>query len=268
MDAGVAIEQATRRRAPARRTAGWRAQRRPRWRRGVAGLAALVVLLGLNAAYQVARKPTELLGLVITPTARTPAATWARYGPLFRAHATDLVRPELLAALAQTESQGDAFARTPWRWRWSWNPLRLYAPASSAVGLYQLTDAALAEARRLCIHDHRLARAGPWYDPRSCWLTWSYSRLVPSHAIELTAARLHDLVSRTLGPARLPHVSPAARERLAATMHLCGPARGAALVRRSFRPAPGERCGEHELAGYLTRVETLTRTFGRLAAAG
>ena len=75
-------------------------------RLAVLGLLVLAVLATLNVAYQVARKPTELFGLVFAPAPRTPSETWRRYGAAFRAHATDLVRPELLAALAQAESQG------------------------------------------------------------------------------------------------------------------------------------------------------------------
>ena len=84
----------------------------------------------------------------------SPEATWAEYGELFEEHSTELVRPALLAALVQVESAGNPLARTYWRWRWSWNPLELYAPASSAVGILQITDGTLVEASRLCIHDH------------------------------------------------------------------------------------------------------------------
>jgi hypothetical protein len=231
------------------------------------GLVVLVVLGVLNVAYQVARKPTELFGLVFAPAPLTPRETWTRYGSAFRAHATELVRPELLAALAHAESQGDALARTPWRWRWTWNPLALYAPASSAVGLYQMTDAAFEEGRRLCIHDHRVARAGPWYDLRACWFPALYSRTVPGHAIEMTAARLHEHLVRALGAERAGRISGRSRDRLAAVIQLCGPARGAAFVRRGFRAAPGERCGTHDLVAYLARVDRFTVSFERLARA-
>jgi len=125
------------------------------WRRvPPAGWIVLGVLaLGaVNACVQVARKPTELLGLALPTAPKPPARTWDAYGGLFREHATGLVPAELLAALAQAESAGDPLARTYWRWRWSWNPLEVYAPASSAVGLLQMTDGTFEEARRLCVH--------------------------------------------------------------------------------------------------------------------
>jgi hypothetical protein len=231
------------------------------------GVLVLIVLATLNVVYQVARKPTELLGLVFAPAPLTLSETWARYGAQFRGHATDLVRAELLAALAHAESQGDPLARTAWRWRWTWNPFAFYAPASSAVGLYQITDAAFAEGRLLCVHDHRIARAGPWYDLHACWFPALYMRTVPSHAIEMTAARLHEHLVLALGPERTGRTPARSRERLAAVIHLCGPSRGADFVRRGFRVAAGERCGTHDLAAYLARVDRFTLSFERLARA-
>ena len=45
------------------------------------------------------------------------------------------------------ESSGDPVALTYWRWRLSWNPFEVYRPASSAVGMFQLTDGTFAEGR-------------------------------------------------------------------------------------------------------------------------
>lgn len=231
------------------------------------GVLVLIILAALNVAYQVARKPTEVLGLVFAPAPLTLSETWTRYGAQFRGHATDLVRAELLAALAHAESQGDPLARTAWRWRWTWNPFTLYAPASSAVGLFQITDAAFAEGRLLCVHNHHVARAGSWYDLHACWFPALYMRTVPSHAIEMTAARLHEHLVQTLGPERVGRTPMRSRERLAAVIHLCGPSRGADFARRGFRGSAGERCGTHDLAAYLARVDRFTLSFERLARA-
>jgi len=225
---------------------------------------ALAAACGAGVAWQVAKKPTELLGLVAPSSAKTPASTWRAYGPLFDAHATDVVTPELLAALAQVESAGDPLARTYWRWRWSWNPLEVYAPASSAVGLLQITDGTYSEARRLCIHDHAVARAGPWYDPRACWLNALYLRTVPSHAIEMTSALLDDAVADVLAERLAFRATLAEKQRLAAVIHLCGRERGSAFAARGFRARPGERCGDHELARYVGRVEALKGLFERM----
>src|SRR6266581_7411951 len=135
-------------------------------------LGAVVILAvwgALNGVVQVIRKPTEMFFPVSGTLAKAPAETWRQYGPLFRKHSTAVITPELLAALAQVEGAGDPVARTYWRWRPTWNPLELYRPASSAVGMYQITDAMFAEARRYCIHDHVVVEDGPWHDFGSCW---------------------------------------------------------------------------------------------------
>jgi len=226
----------------------------------------VTVLAVLALSYQVLKKPTELLGVVPT-AAKGPSSTWSAYGALFRENATDLVTAELLAALVQVESAGDPLARTYWRWRFSWNPLDLYAPASSAVGLLQLTDGAFAEARHLCIHDHHVVQEGPWRDPRACWFNDLYVRWVPSNAIEMTAAWLDQAVRGTLGD-RLLRSTPDERLRLAAVIHLCGRQRGSRYARRGFRARPAERCGDHALALYVARVGDLAREFARLGAGG
>jgi hypothetical protein len=237
----------------------WRAL--PHVARALLALAALVVL---TVVYQVLRKPTEVFAVVPT-SSKAPAATWSAYGVLFREHSTDLLTPELLAALVQAESAGDPLARTFWRWRWSWNPLDLYGPASSAVGLLQITDGTFAEARHLCIHNHRVAREGSWYNPRSCWFNFLYVRWIPSDAIEMTAAWLDQGVRETLGE-RLAATLPKHRRQLAAAIHLCGRGRGVSFVQHGFRPLPGEHCGQHSLTGYLARVNDLAAEFVRLAA--
>jgi hypothetical protein len=249
----------------ARRWRAWLDAAR-RWPRTVWIPLAIAAIVALGVAYQVARKPTELLGAVAPSTTKTPESTWRAYGPLFGAHATEVVTPQLLAALAQTESAGDPLATPGWRLHWTWNPLDVYGPPSSAVGLLQLTDGAYADAKRLCIHDGRVARAGPWYDPRGCWLNALYLRTVPSHAIEMTAAVLDDAVAQIVSERLLFRATLGERQRLAAVVHLCGKERGRAYAARGFRARAGERCGEHDLAQYVARVQRLEGEFARLAA--
>jgi hypothetical protein len=227
-------------------------------------LIGVVLFLVVNFTVQVVRKPTELLGLVFAPAPLSPEQTWSRYGPLFREDSTDLVRPGILAALVQVESSGDPLARTYWRWRWTPDPFRMYAPASSAVGLLQMTDGNFEEARHYCIHRHRVSRDdGPVTD--RCWFNALYFRTVPAHAIEMTAAWLHVAVEEALSQRTATF---AQRDAVAATIHLCGRARAAALVSHGFRPHEGERCGDHDLHDYLQRVRELSARFERLDEAG
>jgi hypothetical protein len=238
-------------------------------------LRLLVVTVGLlavcavvNWGYQVLRKPTELFFPVSGTLVKSPLETWRTYGPLFTAHATAVVTPELLAALAQVESGGNPVARTYWRWRPAAHPLDWYRPASSAVGMYQITDGTFQEAKRYCIHDHVVVEDGPWHDVRSCWFNRLYTRVVPTHAVELTAAWLDRGVAHALAGRRPPPATLPQQQDLAAVIHLCGARAGAAYAGGGFRSPARQQCGDHDISHYLSRVNALKREFARLAAAG
>lgn len=219
----------------------------------------------VNWMVQVARKPTEVFFPVSRSLAKLPAQTWQQYGLLFARYSTGVITPELLAALAQVEGSGNPVAQTYWRWRLSWNPFELYRPASSAVGMFQITDGTFAEAKRYCIHDHVVVADGPWYDPQSCWFNALYSRVVPSHAVELTAAQLDRTVALTLARNRIATASLRQQQNLAAVIHLCGSGAGDAYARRGFRFTRGQRCGDHDASRYLAEVNALKHQFARFA---
>jgi hypothetical protein len=232
----------------------------------VVGVILLVaVWSGVNWIVQVARKPTELF-VMSASFGKTPAQTWQQYGRLFDRHSTSVVTPELLAALAQVESSGNPVARTYWRWRFSWNPFELYRPASSAVGMFQITDGTFAEARRYCIQDHIVVEDRAWHDTNGCWFNALYTRVVPGHAVEMTAALLDRAVARTVARHRNAAATLRQRQDLAAVIHLCGAGAGDAYARRGFRFRRGQRCGDHLASGYLTRVNSLKRQFVQLSA--
>jgi len=224
----------------------------------VIAAVVLVFIAAANFAYQVARKPTEMFFPVSGVLDKAPAETWAAYAPLFREHSTAAITPEFLAALAQVEAAGNPLARTYWRWRLTWDPLSMYRPASSAVGMYQMTDAAFADSRGACTHEHVVVE--------DCWFTGLYTRVLPSHAIELTAVFLDRKVAAIL--VRQPHATATARQKqdLAALIHLCGAGTGKAFARRGFQLTAGQRCGDHDAARYLAAVNAMTRKFRLLAA--
>jgi len=235
---------------------------------GVAAVAVLALWFAANALVQVARKPTELFFPVSGVLYKTPAETWRSYEPIFRAHATATITPEFLAGLAQTEATGNPVARTYWRWRATPEPFEVYRPASSAVGMYQITDGTFAEAKRYCIRDHAVVADGPWHDPRSCWFNGLYFRVLPSHAVELTSAYLDVKVAGILARNRIGAATPRRKQDLAAVIHLCGAGAGEAYARRGFRLADGQRCGDHDVRAYLERLEGMTRVFAKLASGG
>jgi hypothetical protein len=234
----------------------------------IAGTAVILALIfALNGLYQVIRKPAEMFFPVSGALHKTPSETWRQYGPLFREHSTAVMTPELLAALAQVEGSGNPVARTYWRWRLTWNPFEMYRPASSAVGMYQITNAAFQDARRYCIHNHAVVEDGPWHDWGSCWFNSLYTRVVPGHAVELTAALLDRQVARTLESRGIVRATLRQRQDLAAVIHLCGAGAGDAYARRGFRLTPGQRCGDHDAGRYLGQVNALKQQFLGLAAA-
>ena len=234
----------------------------------IVGTILLVMIwASVNWIVQAVRKPAEIFGAVSGSLAKPPAETWRQYGLLFNEHSTAVVTPELLAALAQVESSGNPVARTYWRWRFTWNPFKLYEPASSAVGMFQITDGTFAEARRYCIHDHVVVEDGRWDDLHSCWFNALYTRVVPAHAVEMTAALLDRTVARIIARNNITTASLQQRQNLAAIVHLCGDGAGDRYARRGFRLRAGQRCGDHDPRRYLAQVNELKRQFVLLAAA-
>lgn len=247
----------------------WRAFRRasPALQVLISAAVVLVAALSLNWIYQVIRKPSELFFPVSATLYKSPAETWRQYAPIFRKHATSVMTPDLLAAIAQVEGSGNPLVRTYWRWSWHTNQAsEVYRPASSAVGMYQITDGTFAEARRYCIHDHAVAQDGPWNDWHSCWFNSLYARVVPSHAVELTSAYLDRGVANILGRRRLLSAALPEKQQLAALIHLCGAGAGDDFARRGFHLLEGQRCGDHEVRAYLARVNSMKTVFDRLAA--
>lgn len=232
-------------------------------------VATIVLTLwaAANWVYQVVRKPAELFFPVSDTLFKMPSETWSQYQPIFQAHSTAVITPDFLAALAQTEGSGNPVARTYWRWQFSLNPFEWYRPASSAVGMYQITDSTFAEARRYCIHDHVVVEDGPWYALRSCWFNSLYTRVVPSHAAELTLAYLDRRVAGTLERHRIAGATSQQKQDLAAVIHLCGAGAGNVYARRGFRLSNGQRCGDHNVRGYLAKINAMKRVFARLADA-
>ena len=222
-------------------------------------IAVLVVFSVTNLVYQILHKPTEVFALIPGESNKAPIETWRQYAPLFQEYSTASISPELLAALAQVESAGNPIARTYWRWSLTSDPFAVYQPASSAVGMYQMTDAALSEAQGYCILHHSVVETG-------CSATLLNSRVVPRHATELTAVFLDRNLAAILGHRRKTKFSLQQREELAAIIHLCGAGPAKAFARRGFRLVPEERCGDHDVSAYLDQINAMKRQFLHLAA--
>ncbi|HLI21821.1 MAG TPA: hypothetical protein VKV32_11920 [Stellaceae bacterium] len=222
----------------------------------------------INLAYQAAHKPSELLAPFGELLMKSPSETWQSYAPLFHRYATATVSPELLAALAQVESAGDPLVTTYWRWRISLNPFGIYRPASTSVGMFQMTDGAFAEARQYCIRDHRVAADSGDALSSPCGLSDTYSRIVPSDAVELAAIYLDRKLTALTHKRKGGVLTAQQRDRLAAMIHLCGAGPAEDFLRYGLHVAPGQRCGDQDVAAYLARVDGFERQFAALARAG
>lgn len=234
----------------------------------IALAVAAVLFLAVNWVYQVVRKPTELLFPVSGALYKSPSETWSEYGPLFEKYSTAIMTPQLLAALAQVEATGNPIARTYWRWSWVPHPFDVYRPASSAVGMYQLTNGTFAQAKRYCIHDHRVVEDGPWDDWRSCWFNSLYMRILPGNAIEMTSAYLDRAVTAALLADHRQSATPQQEQDLATIIHLCGEGAGELYVRRGLRLTPDQKCGDQDAGVYVERVNAMKRLFTRLSGGG
>lgn len=227
--------------------------------------AVLLVWVTANFIYQVVRKPSELFFPVSGVLHRTPTETWRAYGAVFRRHSTDVISAEFLAALAQVEGSGNPIVRTYWRWSLDPDPFEMYRPASSAVGMYQITNGTFAEARRYCIHDHVVVEEGPWNDWKSCWFNSLYTRVIASHSVELTSAYLDNRVAGILRRHRIVRATRQQKQDLAAVIHLCGAGAGETYARRGLKFRSNQQCGDHSARGYVARVNSLKSVFTRLS---
>jgi hypothetical protein len=232
-------------------------------------VVGMIVSVGLwaaaNWAYHAVHKPTELLFPVSGTFTKTPPETWREYEPHFRKYATAVIAPELLAALAQVESAGNPLAQTYWQWRLTWHPFELYRPASSAVGMYQITDSTFAQTKRECLDESTVPEGDFMRVLGFCWVDGLYTRVAPSRAVELTARLLDRGVAATLKRQRIAPPTLQHKQDLAAVIHLCGAGTGETYVRRGFRLTPGQRCGDHDVREYLGRVNGMKRLFAQLA---
>jgi hypothetical protein len=231
----------------------------------VAVVGLFTLWFAVNWIYQVIRKPSELFFPVSGTLYKVPAETWDAYAPIFRKHATAAISAEYLAALAQVEGSGNPIVRTYWRWSWRSQPFEMYRPASSAVGMYQITDGTFEEARRYCVHDHVVVEDGPWDDWTSCWFNSLYTRVVPSHAVEMTSAYLDHSVARILERRHVRSATVQQKQNLASVIHLCGAGAGDIYALRGQRIPRDQRCGDHDVRTYVARVNSMKRVFVRLA---
>ena len=85
-------------------------------------------------------------------------------------------------------------------------------------------------------------------------------------AVELTAAYLDHNVASILERHGINFATLQQKQDLAALIHLCGAGAGDAYAGRGLKLLADQRCGDHEVRGYIARVNMMKRVFALLAA--
>ncbi len=179
------------------------------------GFCFLVLSFGLaiNFCYQIYRHPIHLLSLLHPGEAQTPMQIWKSYSEDFKSYSTNSVSSELLAALAVVESNGKSWATPSWNLQSTTTPENLFAPATSAFGLMQITDGHFKETKSDCIRSKTLYH--------NCWMNFFTSRVFASHSIEMAAVYIHKQLEAFQKKLGRP-LSSEEKVSLASVTHLCG----------------------------------------------
>lgn len=225
-----------------------------------------MLFAGINWVYQVVNNPIILLHSFFAGDFKSSKSTWKAYHHLFKEHSTPMMTAPFLGALAQVESAGNPVITPRWKWRFTTNLFKIYAPASTSAGLYQYTKPTFKDAKRFCIHNHRVALRGSVFRLSGCWFNGLYSRLWPSHAIEMTSARLHYYVERILKKRGQRNVSLLKKQKLAAIIHLCGVRRGEVFAQADFQFRATPKCGSHNTSAYFRRIEQVMKRYSKNAS--
>ncbi len=223
-------------------------------------LVILISLPAINGVYQLIRKPSEIIGLFDSAFFKTPSETWRAYRDHFIEYSTEIITPTLLAAIAQKETNGNPIARTFWRFQYGAGIDKLYAPASTAVGMFQITDGTFKRFQNHCFKNGKAVSGKDL-----CPFNWAYSRLFPAHATEITAAYLHKTTLSILKRFKRHSISLRKKQELAALVHLCGNRVGTRYARLGFNQKKLGMCGSHNARRYIQAVSSLERKFRKLA---
>ncbi|MBT4268884.1 MAG: lytic transglycosylase domain-containing protein [Deltaproteobacteria bacterium] len=224
-------------------------------------IGIVILLAGVNWVYQVVHNPIILLGQFIDGDLKSANSTWKIYHHLFEEHSTFIMTAAYLGALAQVESAGNPVITPYWKWQFTTDIFKIYAPASTSAGLYQYTKATFKDAKRFCIHNHQVAFSGSFFKLTGCWFNGLYSRLWPSHAIEMTSARLHYYVERSLKKQGKQNVSLLNKQKLASIIHLCGIRRGERFAKADFDFRATPTCGSHSSSAYFSQIKKVMKRY-------
>ena len=229
----------------------WRFILRNPW--GVS-LVVFILLSVVNLLLQIYKKPTEVLSVIYEGETLRLEQNWFKYQDIFKAHSTEYVEAETLASIAQVESGGRIWASPKWQWNWTWDYQQIFAPASSALGLMQITSGHMQTVSRYCEQE---GKRNSLCEKQKWW-----SRLLPSHSVHLAAVYMDKTLRGMVK--QMGGINNQQRVDVAAITHLCGDKKAWTFVKDNFRFQSFSYCGAHKASRYVGRVKRLHKRLKRL----
>lgn len=211
-------------------------------------------------AFHIYHKPSIILLPVSNSFNKLPNETWDTYKDYFNEYSSKTISPFLIAAIVQHESAGNPLAQTYWKWNWDVNPFKWFAPASSSLGLMQMTSGTWEDAKKFCTLGGEVIREE---GKKSCW-NFLASRLFPASNIRLASIRYHYYLKKWKESLGVDNLSSKLSRRFISVMHLCG-------VEKAFKWADKphllkkRRCGGHSVREYLRSIARLERKFRNIS---
>ncbi len=227
----------------------------------ILGLA--IGVLGLNVLIGVVRKPAHLLNPISKFFYKVPSQTWQSYKTEFKQYETDIIDASFLAALAQTESSGNPIATAYWHFSFKQDILSIFQPASSSIGLYQMTLDTFKDAKRFCFSEDGIDVDQNRSNLKACWRNNFRFRFSAADSIQLTSARL-DYYTKTAISNYKKTLSKTTKQQLAAIIQLCGPGRAKDFINGGFSTKRMRPCGSHSVSNYVSRVFKYKKVFASL----
>tara|TARA_B100001248_G_C27399354_1_gene468667 strand:+ start:367 stop:1038 length:672 start_codon:yes stop_codon:yes gene_type:complete len=212
---------------------------------------SLITLFVANIGYAIYEKPWQILHPISKQFKKVPYHTWQEYQADFQKYASPQLSASFLAALAQSESAGNPWATVYWQVNLSREIYRIFHPASSALGLYQITQGTMKEMKKYCWENGKAIRG-------NCFWNRFRMRLSSYDSIYLTSAYLNYWVNR------FPEYRN--KEKMAALIHLCGIEKVRRHMHRYGKVSKIQRCGSHRIKNYLSRIRSYQSKMQQLAS--
>jgi hypothetical protein len=210
----------------------------------------LGIVVAANFGYHIYRNPLHLLSFFSRPMNKTPRETWSSYADVFKSASTGRVSAPLLAAIAQVESHGNPLAAPEWRLQLSTDIMEIYAPASSAFGLMQITKGTFDLIMKTC------GQSG-----ERCPNSDLATRMKARDSVVLTAGFLQRSMEDLLSKSAVQKLSEEKLTKLASVIHLCGAEVGKRLIRNGYNVNALPRCGSHWPSVYASQVADMRNLF-------